>query len=422
MVETMESATGEDEFRAGRFPEAKAGYLRAVRDGRGDARTLERLGLISLYENRAEEAVRYLEEATALRSRLRRAWPFDAGVKARIALAHYRMDRFARAANLFAEAAGPIPAGPFGEPAAFARQLGLFGDDPPYRIEGPGATRLELIATDPLPVVELSVNGRPSALFLIDTGGAEIVLDRAYAADVGAEMAGSITGEYAGGKRAKTGLGRVATVRAGEMRVAAVPIHTLDLKALPAYFGIDVKGVLGTRFLMHFLPTIDYRGGALVLRRDRSERRPETGGDLALGGATAIPFWLVDIHLILARGTLNGLPPTLFLVDTGLAGKGFLASEPTLRRAGVEIDWSLAYEGPGGGGPVRVTDVEIDTLTLGEGDRAITHRDVPPIVQEKAPSSLGIRYGFEIGGLISHAFFREHVLTFDFANMRLIVG
>jgi hypothetical protein len=40
-------------------------------------------------------------------------------------------------------------------------------------------------------------------------------------------------------------------------------------------------------------------------------------------------------------------------------------------------------------------------------------------VLEKAPSILGDRLGFEVGGLISHAFFRRHALMIDFANMTL---
>ena len=127
-------------------------------------------------------------------------------------------------------------------------------------------------------------------------------------------------GEYGGRRRARTGLGWVDAVQAGDLRIGDVPVHTLDLGGFPDYFGLDVRGIVGTRLLMRFTPTIDYRGGALVLRRGPVEA--------ADGG---IPFWLAETHLILARGRVNGLPPTFFWVDTGLAGGGFLAPEATLR-------------------------------------------------------------------------------------------
>ena len=94
-------------------------------------------------------------------------------------------------------------------------------------------------------------------------------------------------------------------MEAGDLRIGDVPVHTLDLGGFPDYFGLDVRGIVGTRLLMRLTPTIDYRGGALVLRRGPVEA--------ADGG---IPFWLAETHLILARGRLNGLPPRLFWVDT----------------------------------------------------------------------------------------------------------
>jgi len=329
-------------------------------------------------------------------------------------MAHYRMDRFAEAAEQFARAAGPLPLGPFRNLAGLGRQLAAFGDRAPYRVAGPQVARLEFVATDPLPVVELSVNGGPPALFLIDTGGAELVLDTRLATEAGAEMVSTLDGEYAGRRRARTGLGRVGSIQAGELRIHDVPIHALDLSELPAFLGFAVKGILGTRLLMHFLPTIDYPGGALILRRETAPARQEQ--------ARRIPFWLADTHLILARGRLNGRPPTFFWVDTGLAGSGFLASEAQLRSAGVPIDWSTAQLGPGGGGLVKEASVVIDSLTLGEGDDAITRAAVPGMVQEKPLSIFGDRLGFEVGGLISHAFFRPYALTIDFTNMCLLLA
>lgn len=398
-------------FREGRLPEATAAYGAALRERPEDPAVLKRLGDLALYENRAEDAVRYLGEALERSSAAGRRWPASATTRAQLGMAHYRLDRFPEAAREFAGAAGPLPLGPLGDVAGLARQLAAFGDDPPYRIEGPPLSRLDFVVTDPLPAVKLSVNGGPPALFLIDTGAAETVLDEAFALVAGAEMVAAMRGEYAGRRRARTGLGMVGSIEAAELRVAHVPIHTLDLGELRRFFRLDIKGIVGTRFLMRFLATIDYPAAALILRRDPPAAAPARG----------IPFWLVETHLILARGRLNDLPPTFFWVDTGLAGSGFLASKAQLRDAGVRVDWSAARLGPGGGGLVREVDVVIDSLTLGEGDAAIRREGLRGTVLEKAPSILGDRLGFEVGGLISHAFFRQHSLTIDFANMTLLL-
>jgi hypothetical protein len=44
------------------------------------------------------------------------------------------------------------------------------------------------------------------------------------------------------------------------------------------------------------------------------------------------------------------------------------------------------------------------------------------MVQDKPLSIFGDRLGFEVGGLISHAFFRPYALTIDFTNMRLVLA
>jgi hypothetical protein len=382
-------------FRAGRLTEAKAAWEAAPDDAR--------LGTLALYENRPDDAVGHLEAALAGKRR-----PLGLGPRVQLAMAHYRADRFPAAARELARAAGPLRIGPLRGLAGLGRQLAAFGDTPPYRVEGPPATRLPFVATDPLPAVELAVNGGPPALFLLDTGGAELVLDTRFATAAKAEIVASLTGEYGGRRRARTGLGKVDAVTAGELDVRDVPVHTLDLGLIRTHFGLDVRGIVGTRFLMHFLATIDYPGGALTLRR-RGDPPP----------GTRIPFWLAESHLILARGQLCDLPPALFWIDTGVAGGGLLATEKTLRKAGIAVDWSRSRQGPGGGGMVEETEVVADRLTLGEGEHAVTRHAVPGIVQRRSPSILAGKLGLEVGGLISHAFFRPAALTLDFRRMEL---
>jgi hypothetical protein len=409
-------------FREGDFPAAEAAYAEADRLAPGNPQILGPLGNLALYGNRVREAERYFQEALRAAPWYANVWPLTSDLKYRLGMAYYREDRFTDAARLFREAVGPLALGPLKDLQGIQRQLELFGVETPYRIEGPEEIRVDFVQTDPLPLIEASCNGSDRKLFLIDTGGAEVILDREWAREIGAEIAGSLTGTYAGGETAETGLGRIESLRLGELTVRSLPIHTLDLSPMAEVFnGTKIHGIIGTRFLMHFLSTIDYAGGALVLERNSPAARERLETRLADSDAKAIPFWLADLHVILARGSVNGLPPSLMFIDTGLAGKGFTASEEVLREAGIAVDWSRGRKEIGGGGPALFTDILVERLTLGEGRNQLTATALPGSAIQGDTNILKGSLGFAVGGLVSHRFFRPYAVTFDFTGMRLIV-
>ncbi|MBN1311691.1 MAG: aspartyl protease family protein [Anaerolineae bacterium] len=409
-------------YHAGKFAEAEAAYQKANDLAPGTPKILKQLGNIALWNNRAEEAVQYYQEALDVTPWYFSFWPLTSELKYRLGLAYYRMDRFTEAASVIREGVGPVAVGPLKDLQALGKQMELFAGQNPYEIEGPEESRVDFVITDPLPVVEVSVNGLPPQNFIVDTGGAEIVLDDDLAAEAGAQIGGSLTGSYAGGKTASTGLGRVDTIRIGEHTVSNVPIHVLDTDHWSSDFGMELKGVVGTRFLMHFLSTIDYPNGTLVLRRINSTNMQRFEEQITATDAAAIPFWLIDLHTMVAWGTINDLEPMLFFVDTGLAGKAFTAPEAILQRAGIPVEWEKAEEAVGGGTETHQSvEIPIRRLTLGSGDNEIVQSDLLGSAIEGGVGTLGDSKGFQIDGLISHQFFRDHALTFDFTNMQLVV-
>jgi hypothetical protein len=190
----------------------------------------------------------------------------------------------------------------------------------------------------------------------------------------------------------------------------------------PIFDGLPIEGIIGTRLLMHFLATIDYEGGALVLRRPTGANLRGFEARAREDNARVIPFWLIDMHVILARGTVNCREPTLLFVDTGLAGSGFTAAEADLKAYGIVPDWTKTVESVGGGGTCRSTEIVVDRLTLGSGAFEIVERDVRGAAIERSVPYLRNQLGFRVGGLISHSFFRNSTLTVDFSGMRLFVG
>jgi hypothetical protein len=164
--------------------------------------------------------------------------------------------------------------------------------------------------------------------------------------------------------------------------------------------------------LYHFIPTLDYPQGELVLRRKTKENLKRVEREARAKKSMAIPFWMAGDHYMVAWGTVNKSQPLLFFVDTGLAGGGFTCPESTLKEATISLQESLAAEGVGGGGKVKVIPFVVEELTLGDAKE----HNVRGLYTGAFPLENAFR--FRIGGLISHGFFRPYALTFDFVGMR----
>ena len=396
-------------------------YAEVLKRDATNMTALERRGSIALWNNHPTEAVDYFDRALRAAG-FWKHWPWSADLHSRLGLAYYRMDRFTEAARHYKKAAGAIPFGPFRDLAALSHWLASFTMEQPYLIEGPAATRLDFVVTDPLPVVKVSIgDGRP-LFFLIDTGGSEIILDEQLATHHDVPVLATLTGQFAGAKKATIGLGRLHSIQLGDFIIKNIPIQTLDLSAVSSslYEGIKIEGIIGTRLLMHFLATIDYRGGNLVLRRDTLENHKDLEAQIVQGPAQVIPFWLIETHYMVAWGTVNGTGPWLFFVDTGLGGISFTPMDSVYQKAGIAVDWTKAEEGVGGAGKVKEAKIKIDRLTLGTGPNELVQYNAPGSVQELSPIE-ECQLGVCIGGLISHQFFRDYSLTLDFRNMKLVL-
>jgi predicted aspartyl protease len=398
-------------YRAGKFNEAEAIYLDALEHDSRNSKALTRLGEIALLKNYPEQAEDYFKAAEQHASWLGRRWPLNLQRNTSLAMAYYRQDRFPQAARCFRESAGPIAT--FRDLKTMGDHLALFGDQTPYQVEMVEEIRIPFIVTDPLPVVEVSINGSPPLLFFIDTGGGEIILDTALADELGAVRVGVMAGE-GGGTSGTMGVGKVDSLKIGDLLVQNVPVCLLDTQPFAAVFNdLPVKGIIGTRFLMHFLTTIDYPNARLILRPKNAP--------VDVQRAKVIPFWLAQTHYMVAWGTVNGSEPMLFFVDTGLAGMGFTAPEATLRDAGIAVDWSKAEKSVGAFGDSESADIVVDRLTLGSGENQVTAHNLPGVAMKKPVEILGDRLGFRIGGLVSHQFFRDYALTLDFVGMNLVL-
>lgn len=358
-------------------------------------------GKIALLSNDLEEAGKWLGKAMNLKRD--EVEPVEL-----LAEVHYRRDEFQKAAPLFAAARKDVK----------AKKLESFKGASPYQIEGTTQiARVKFIHTDPLPLVQVQVNGGKEANFIIDTGGGEVILDTEFAKQAGAVQFGSQEWTFGGDRKAEMGEGKIESLTLGGFVVKNVPVNIINTQRFSAAArGKRVDGIIGTVLLYHFISTLDYPAGELILRRRTAENLKQIENEATSEKQIRVPFWLVGDHLMVAKGRLGSSKPALFYVDTGLAGLGFTGPKSIVEEAGIHLPEGSEVEGVGGGGTVKIVPFPVDALSLGDArEENLTG------VFGAFPASLENKNGFRIAGIVSHQFFRDYAVTMDFSGMRLLL-
>ena len=365
-------------FRTGRFDAADRGYRRILRTEPDDAHAVAQRGYLALLSNRFGDAERLLRRAVELA-------PTDSATRYRLADCYVRQDRLADAVPLLRDT---------GRTAVADQYAGIVGQ--PYRIDGPGSASLPWRHLDPLPVVEVAVNG-VAAPFYLDTG-ATLVLTTALAERAGARAISSQRVDRGNGQVVTVWFGVVEALRLGALTLRNVPVAWNDV-ALPVVPGTDEqpRGVLGTTLFYHFLTTLDYARRRLVLRRPTRDGRAGT------------PLWLAPDHFLYSWGRVGALGPGIVGLDTGGPGLGVVLRDENAERAGVVPDLTRPRTFFG----VTVHPCVADEVALGDTVR----RQVPGIVGP-VPSRAST-LGFGSLATITHEFLKPFAVTFDFVGMRL---
>jgi hypothetical protein len=342
-----------------------------------------------------------------------KASPKDAAALAGLARIRLYQRREGEAAALAARALAIDPANSVAQDTQRQAQLrkAAFAPDI-FRVSGLGAeVVLPFVSTDPLPVVQVGLQGGRQAYFLIDSGAPNIVLDEDLAKEMGLELTQGPVGVFAGGRQAQVQRTRVPELQLGSATIRDVPAAVMHTRRMAPFSAHPIDGIVGTGLFMHFLSTLDYCGGRLVLRP--SDASADFEREAARTGGNAVPMWLVSDHLVYARARLEHGHEGLFSIDTGLAGGGLQATKAVLDDAGVTIDPSRKGVGMGGGGPVTIIPFSA-TATLG----ALTVADVRGLYSPDGNQFDA--FPFKVSGTLSHMFFRKSRLTFDFRAMKLV--
>lgn len=326
----------------------------------------------------------------------------------------YQTRQFAKAHNLFKGLESP-PKLPIWQ------QMKSFGNQPPFQInwEEKKEESIPFLITDPLPIIELEIQGK-RIYSLIDTGGDTLYLDDEYAAELKIEAAASVVGIFGGGKEGRIGFAKAKNLRLGGITLNPIPITIMPTQRWSKGFAdgkYTIGAVIGTGILKQFLATIDYPAGRLLLRPRTSAGKRDWKDSHQGSDITEIPFVLWQTHHMLAKGSLNEYERLTYFVDSGLASPAALVvPAQTLQYVGIPLpETRMDEDGIGGGGEGLWAhgDFHVDRIGLGP----LTKENVIGDYGTMTPETYWQK-GFIQDGLISHQFLRDYRWTLDFDEMK----
>ena len=397
-------------FEGGKFAEAGKIYEQVAARSPDNFAAVLQLGRIALLSNKLDDARTRFEQAIALK-------PGDTDAKVMLAETFYRRDEFQKAADsLDGVDVGSNKLIMSQYPTLNVAKLQSFKGQTPYDLQGDGeAIRLKFVETEPLPLLSVRVNGGDAVTFFIDTGGSEVALDTEFARELSIPLFGQVKGTFSGGQQAEVHQGRIDSLALGDWTIKNLPVATLALRQLSKAFGVKrIDGIIGTTLLYHFLATLDYPNGELVLRRKTAKNLAEFKAAFA-AKSVAVPFWIASDHFMVGWGRIETMPPALLFVDTGLAGAGVKLAESVIKQAGIRLQEEKAYQGAGGGGTLRIVPYTVRRLSLG----AVQENNVAGLYD--GPFPWENTFGFHLAGMVGHDFFKPYAVTFDFTDMQIFL-
>jgi predicted aspartyl protease len=396
-------------FQAGKFAEAGKLYSQIVTQNPKNYSATLQLGRIALFSNRLDDAQKWLDKVITLK-------PGDTDAKVMLAQAFYRRDDFQKAAaalNGVDVSSNKLVIDQY--PTLNVAMFESFKGQAPYELQGNGAsTRVKFVKTDPLPIVNVRVNGGKEVTFFVDTGGSVVTLDTDFAKELGVPQFGGVQGTFSGGQHTEVKLGRIESLTLGDWTIKNLPTAMMPLRQLSDGFGVkQIDGVIGTTLFYHFLTTMDYPHGELVLRQKDAKNLEEF--KKSPGKRVTVPIWMAGDHFMVGWGRVETLPPTLLFVDTGLMGAGVKLAESVIKEAGIKLEENRATQGAGGGGTLKIVPYTVHHISLGD----IKEENVQGVYD--GPFPWENMFGFHLAGMVGHEFFKPYAVTFDFQNMQIFL-
>ena len=243
------------------------------------------------------------------------------------------------------------------------------------------------------------VNGQGPLLFIVDTGGENILVPSA-ARKLDIKTEGAMAGTGVGDKAVSVGLAKVESLRVGDADFRDQVVYVMDFIPNDVE-GVDIQGMLGFTVFKRFVTRVDYGKHEITLI-EPDHFDPKDAG-------TPIPF-VFNGDLPEVEGTFDGIPGK-FDVDTGsrasLTLTGPFAKQHDLRAANPK--GVVAVDGWGVGGSSRSYVMRGKALTIGPVK-------IPGIVTALSLQEKGSFASPSYQGNIGGGILKRFVVTFDYAR------
>jgi|HubBroStandDraft_1064217.scaffolds.fasta_scaffold05920_5 hypothetical protein len=254
--------------------------------------------------------------------------------------------------------------------------------------------------------IEARLNGRGPFHLLLDTGAGGVTVSADVAQQLGLRVGDAGEGQGVGEKIVRAGEAQIAQLQIGELALADVDSHVMDLSDATQVFGTKpFDGMIGLPVFERMVVKHDYVNRVLTF----------TSPDkFDYAGAGVIVHFDRPHQIPVVAGVLDRVPGN-FGVDTG-ARLSLLLYGPFCAQNNLQEKYGAKLEGITGwgiGGPVRSLLARAQELQIGD----VVVRD---LVIRLSAQKTGLTTSSVMAGLIGPDVLSQFDVTFDYARTRII--
>ncbi|PYT01425.1 MAG: hypothetical protein DMF63_00825 [Acidobacteria bacterium] len=398
------SVLGATLLSAGKFREARALFVNALKLDKKEALAWAGYGMLDFYENRILDSLNNLQEAVFFD-------PDEPDYFFALAQVSARAERYKEAADAYykflslsrntdddrrARIKGLI---------AFLRFLGQ--KQSLYTTGGEAETSVPLDIVGNRPVIEVYVNDRHDPLrFVLDTGSGISVISDKTAKHLGIEpiTRGGYAKGIGGNGKFEIVYGFLKEVNIGQVGIKNVPVYIRKFHTE----GDNIDGYVGLSLISKFLTTIDYGERKFSLTKKEAVR------SATVDGSVSLPLRLTSSGFLSGEVQLQGIEePLNFIVDTGASVS--VISDDVASNNGISS--FVRSEKMRVIGSAGITDDVPCFLLPRVSFGAHSHESITAIALDL--DTINEASGFEQAGILGGNFLRNYRMTFDFKNSKV---
>jgi tetratricopeptide (TPR) repeat protein len=263
-------------LRSGEFRNSIEALYTAVKFNNRESLAIAGLAEVEYFENRSRTAYDWLKRAVQLD-------PLEPDYYISLARACSRLEYYGEAADAYQRFLDVTPKADIERRARIRGLIDFYrylGTTKIHRTVGKEITTVPIHLVNHRPFIDITVNGKGTLKFVIDTGASLSVIS-----DKAAERLGIKPVARGGNARAIGGTGTfpiiyglLDSIAIGESRIEAVPVYIRTVHSAPDTAEEErADGYIGLSVLANFAVTLDYQSRQMVLDRSPIREDPAAG-------------------------------------------------------------------------------------------------------------------------------------------------